>query len=246
MGLDALLDVAQSLGARGSSASAGGTGLYMARATCTAQAASPISRWLRRNREWAIRSCSSGRPEACERGRPSAPDRGLLWRPAPREPCGLRHSHLAHIFHLSPGLLRARARVWCEMRSIDEHVDDVEKHVPGVLCEYLGGVNGKKHTKQLHFSDRYYPSLLPSALRPQSFPRGVTAAPASSQTPESAYERPARKHAHHEPRDTQTAPTRCATIADRSIPISGWMHACSGRPEPPATHSHAHGKSNLR
>ena len=77
MGLDALLDVAQSLGARGSSASAGGTGLYMARATCTAQAASPISRWLRRNREWAIRSCSSGRPEACERGRPSAPDRGL-------------------------------------------------------------------------------------------------------------------------------------------------------------------------
>ena len=50
--------------------------------------------------------------------------------------------------------LRARARVWCEMRSIDEHMDDVEKHVPGVLCEYLGGVNGKEHTKQLHFSDR--------------------------------------------------------------------------------------------
>ena len=105
MGLDALLDVVQRLGARGSSASAGGNGLGMARATSTAQAASPISRWLRRNREWAIRSCSSGRPEACERGRPSAPDRGLLWRPAPREPCGLRHSHLEHPFHLSSRLL---------------------------------------------------------------------------------------------------------------------------------------------
>jgi hypothetical protein len=181
MGLDALLDVAQHLGAWGSSASAGGTGLYMARATCMAQVASPISRWLRRNREWAIRSCSSGRPEACERGRPSAPDRGLLWRPAPREPCGLRHSHLAHLFHLSPGLLRARARVWCEMRSIGERMDDVEKHMPSVLCEYLGGVNGKKHTKQLHFSDRYYPSVLPSTLHPQSFRRGVAAAPASPQ-----------------------------------------------------------------
>lgn len=140
MGLGALLDVAQHLGARGGSASAGGTGLYMARATCTAQAASPISRWLRRNREWAIRSCSSGRPEACERGRPSAPDRGLLWRPAPREPCGLRHSHLARPFHLSSRLLRAHARVWCEKSAIYECVDEAEKHMLDAVCEDLGGV----------------------------------------------------------------------------------------------------------
>ena len=62
MGLDALLDVAQHLGARESSASAGGTGMCMARATCSAQAAWPISRWLRRNREWATLPPRSGFP----------------------------------------------------------------------------------------------------------------------------------------------------------------------------------------
>ena len=180
-GLDGLLSAQQCLGEKAASATTGCNDPATSHATWEANVALRISRLVRRNREWAIRSCSSGRPEACERGRPSAPDRGLLWRPAPREPCGLRRNHHAHLFHLSPGLLRARARVWCEMRSIGEHMEDVEKHMPSVLCEYLGGVNGKKHTKQLHFSDRYYPSVLPSTLHPQSFRRGVAAAPASPQ-----------------------------------------------------------------
>jgi hypothetical protein len=49
-------------------------------------------------------------------------------------------------------------------------------------------------------------------------------------SPESACKRPARKHAHDEHGDAQTAPTRCATIADRSTHVPGWMHACCGRP----------------
>ena len=59
-GVDALLDVAQHLGGRGSSATAGGNSPACARATWPAKVASRISRWLRRNRGRAIRSCSSG------------------------------------------------------------------------------------------------------------------------------------------------------------------------------------------
>ena len=59
-GVDALLDVAQHLGGRESSATAGGNSPACARATWPANMASRISRWLRRNRGRAIRSCSSG------------------------------------------------------------------------------------------------------------------------------------------------------------------------------------------
>ena len=48
-------------------------------------------------------------------------------------------------FHLSPGLLRARGRVWCEMCSINEHMDDVEKHMLGALCKDLQVVNRDKY-----------------------------------------------------------------------------------------------------
>jgi len=125
-GLDGLLSVQQRLEVKATSATAGFNGPVTSRATWEANVASRISRSVRRNREWAIRSCSSGRPEACERGRPSAPVRGLLWRPAPREPCGLRHSHLGHPFHLSSRLLRAHARVWCERSAIYERVDEAD------------------------------------------------------------------------------------------------------------------------
>jgi hypothetical protein len=146
-GLDGLLSVQQRLEVKATSATAGFNGPVTSRATWEANVASRISRSVRRNREWAIRSCSSGRPEACERGRPSAPVRGLLWRPAPREPCGLRHSHLGHPFHLSSRLLRAHARVWCERSAIYGRVDEAEKHVADALCEDLGGVCGQKCTK---------------------------------------------------------------------------------------------------
>ena len=56
-GLDALLDVEQHLGGKGSSATAGGNSPACARATWPAKVASRISRWMRRNRERAIRSC---------------------------------------------------------------------------------------------------------------------------------------------------------------------------------------------
>ena len=59
-GVDALLDVAQHLGGRGSSATAGDNSPACARATWPAKVASRFSRWLRRNRGRAIRSCSSG------------------------------------------------------------------------------------------------------------------------------------------------------------------------------------------
>ena len=59
-GVDSLLDVAQHLGGRGSSATAGGNSPACARATWTAKVAPRFSRWLRRNRGRAIRSCSSG------------------------------------------------------------------------------------------------------------------------------------------------------------------------------------------
>ena len=77
-GVDALLDVAQHLGGRGSSATAGGNSPACARTIWLAKVASRFLRWSRRNRGCAIRSCSSGPPEACERGRPRPPDRGLL------------------------------------------------------------------------------------------------------------------------------------------------------------------------
>ena len=57
-GLDALLRVEQRLGGQGSSATAGGNSPASAQATWEAKAASRISRWLRRNRERAIRSMS--------------------------------------------------------------------------------------------------------------------------------------------------------------------------------------------
>ena len=77
-GLDALLDMDQRLGVKGSSATAGGKSSASAFATCQAKAASRILRWMRRNRGRAIRSCSRWLPEACERGRQRPPDRGLL------------------------------------------------------------------------------------------------------------------------------------------------------------------------
>ena len=87
-GLDGLLSVQQRLEVKATSATAGFNSPGTLRATREANVASRISRSVRRNREWAIRSCSSGRPEVCERGRQSAPDRGLLWRPA-------RENHVA-------------------------------------------------------------------------------------------------------------------------------------------------------
>ena len=57
-GVDALLDVAQHLGGRGISATAGVNSPECVRATCPAKVASRFSRWLRRNRGRAIRSCS--------------------------------------------------------------------------------------------------------------------------------------------------------------------------------------------
>ena len=113
--------------------------------------------------------------------------------------------------------------------AIDEHVDEAEKHVLGALCEDLGGVNGQNCTKPLHFSNHYYPSVLQPALHPQSCRSCVAAAPPSAQIAGSTCESPARKHAHDEPREAQTASTRCATIVDRSTYVPGWMSARAGR-----------------
>ena len=62
---------------------------------------------------------------------------------------------------------------------------------------------------------------------------------------ESACESRARKHTHDKHGEAQTAPTRCATIADRSIPVPGWMCACTGCREPPATRNSPHASPDL-
>ena len=150
-----------------------------------------------------------------------------------------------HLFHLCSGLLRAHTRVWCERSAIYERMVEAEKHVPGALCEDLGGVNGQKCTKQLHFPNPYYPLVLQSAPHPQSCRSCVAAALASAQIAGSACESPARKHAHDEPREAQTTPAQRATIADRSIPVPGWMPTCAGRREPPATRNSPHTSPDL-
>ena len=121
----------------------------------------------------------------------------------------------------------------------------LRKHVLSALCEDLRGPNGQKCTKQLHCPNPYYPSVLQSTLHPQSCRSCVAAAPVSAQIAGSTCESPARKHAHDEPREAQTASTRCATIADRSKPVPGWMSMCAGRREPPATRNSPHASPDL-
>ena len=75
-GLDGILGASQRSVGLSRSVTAGGTGLYVARATWQAKAVLRVVRWLRRNREWAIRSLQQWAPGGV---RTRTPERSRPW-----------------------------------------------------------------------------------------------------------------------------------------------------------------------
>ena len=47
-------------------------------------------------------------------------------------------------------------------RTVNEAVEETEKHMLGALCEDLGGANEQTCTRKLHFSHRYHHLVLQS------------------------------------------------------------------------------------